>query len=230
MRTNSSKYILLIIFTSMSLLFLGCKSIYKTYDRSVSDAELFTQRLNEVFPSDIAVFIDRYRICQHWLGEDAYDEERGKDIERGITENCNGLKELESQIQIKYKTNEPLLMKMRQAIKDTDNGDTFPSFIYDDPQRKSKFLNEYYEAKAQYIIKTLEKQLPNYNYILERNRKISGVELLEELASARYGLEIQNRYLSGVNNNIDRINLITRYRLHSIESKLKDALSQEVRP
>ena len=42
------------------------------------------------WPREVRVFADRYDACQHFRGEEPYDEERRRFLEKSIDENCTG--------------------------------------------------------------------------------------------------------------------------------------------
>ena len=42
------------------------------------------------WPRDVRIFANRYDACQHFLGEEAYDDERRRFLENSIGETCTG--------------------------------------------------------------------------------------------------------------------------------------------
>ena len=42
------------------------------------------------WPREVHVFADRYDACQHFLGEEPYDNERRRFLEKSIHETCTG--------------------------------------------------------------------------------------------------------------------------------------------
>lgn len=42
------------------------------------------------WPRDVRVFADRHDACQHFLGEEPYDDERRRLLEKSIRETCTG--------------------------------------------------------------------------------------------------------------------------------------------
>lgn len=84
-----------------ALLFLSVFALADEPAKPMFWAELFEERLNEYFPKDIASYIDRYRLCQHWQGEPGDDPERQKEIAAGIDKSCMGLSSLEKDIEKK---------------------------------------------------------------------------------------------------------------------------------
>ena len=42
------------------------------------------------WPREIRVFADRYDTCEHFIGEEPYDEERRRFLEKSIDESCKG--------------------------------------------------------------------------------------------------------------------------------------------
>jgi hypothetical protein len=42
------------------------------------------------WPRDVRVFANRYDVCQHFLGEEPYDDERRRFLGKSIDETCTG--------------------------------------------------------------------------------------------------------------------------------------------
>src|SRR3989344_236069 len=106
--------------------------------------EMVYQRLYEYFPEGMADFLDSYRNCQHWGGEEAYNEERANDISQGVASSCIDFELEEKAIEKKY-TNDPKLREMKVT------------------KEESKVLNKYTEAEAQWILKTVQEQMQEFD-------------------------------------------------------------------
>jgi hypothetical protein len=51
-------------------------------------SELSPKRIAEALPADIQQYMDDYALCLHWMGEEAYSRERGKEIMKGFYQYC----------------------------------------------------------------------------------------------------------------------------------------------
>jgi hypothetical protein len=203
---------------------------YKEYKQPIFLGELFNLRLKEALPPDAAEYVDRYRNCRHWRGEDAYNKERGGQIRNGIEGNCTGLEDREKSIHAKYQNGTRESEVINSIIKEIEAGVSIPSFVLHDPLRKSVILNEYYEAHAQYVIRSVNQQIQKYEAIVEklRNEKDRAQDgATNDLKMAKYMLEVQKNYLDDVMKNIDRLHPITREQIKRLEPKLSQVLAVE---
>jgi hypothetical protein len=55
------------------------------------------------FPKDVQAFLDRRESCDHWRGEDGYDEERQKDINWAVCQSCTGTDVELARLKSKYR-------------------------------------------------------------------------------------------------------------------------------
>ena len=223
---------LLLLFLIISLTFPSRADDrpYKEYKTPITRSELFRLRLDEVLPPDAAKYIVDYRSCRHWRGEPVYSKERGEQIRRGIEESCPGLKDKRKSLHNKYIKGTREAEVINSIVREIEVGKSFPSFIREDPLRKSIVLNKYYEAHAQFVIRSVKQQLPEYQAILERlrneNETVEVTDLtIKELKIAKFKLEVQQRYLADIMKNIDRLHPITREQIERLEPKLLQALA-----
>ena len=225
MKSSFLKRIILIVIGSLisSLLFAADRP-YKKYEHSIYDGELIELRLNEVLPSDAAKYVHDYRYCRHWQGEDAYDKERSETIKRGINESCSELDEKKKYIERKYPEGSTEARIIHSIIKEIDAGESFPSFVWNDPERESRVLNEYYEAKAQSVIRELGTQIPKYEAAFKKLKDNKSTDN-KELETRIWRLKVQQKYLKDVIGNIDRLHPLTRGKIKTSEKQLDRALS-----
>jgi hypothetical protein len=59
-----------------------------TLDKSYGFAELQSIQTIDPFPDDVQSYIEDYELCLHWMGEEAYSRERGKEIMKGFYQYC----------------------------------------------------------------------------------------------------------------------------------------------
>jgi hypothetical protein len=202
--------------------------LYKEYKSPIYEAQLFELRLKEVLPPDAAEYINDFRSCQHWGGEDAYDEKRAKQISEGIESSCTGLESKRKSIRTKYPSGTREFVIIQSIVKEIESGKSFPSFIFDDPQRKSVVLNQYYEALAQSVIREVSKQMPNYTASAERVKMAAdkaSKNMIEDAKMDKFMLSVQQKYLNEVMKNADRLHPITLNKIKLIQPQLTEALS-----
>lgn len=60
-------------------------------------------------PADVIKFKQRRDICDHWRGEEPYDEERAKAIEEAWDSSCPGSDKTLALLRAKYKNNQAVL-------------------------------------------------------------------------------------------------------------------------
>jgi len=73
-------------------------------------------------PSDVARFMERRDGCDHFRGEDPYDEERRKFLNQKLTELCPGTDKSLARLKDKYRRNKTImavLNKYEQQIEPT---------------------------------------------------------------------------------------------------------------
>ncbi|MDX2028626.1 MAG: hypothetical protein SFW62_08320 [Alphaproteobacteria bacterium] len=72
----------------------------------------------EDLPQDVADFIDRQTLCNHWAGEEPYDKERAKQIEDGMRNaRCDALDKDEQVLRDKYSKTPSVI----EALDDSKN-------------------------------------------------------------------------------------------------------------
>jgi hypothetical protein len=61
-------------------------------------------------PADVRAFIDRRANCNHWSGEEPYDQDRRVQIQSAVKElRCEDLLKDETALQRRYQSNQPVL-------------------------------------------------------------------------------------------------------------------------
>ena len=61
----------------------------------------------EAQPRSVRTFVERRAMCNHWLGEEPYDAERGREIERAVRSlRCQRLDVDEARLRRRYRDNE----------------------------------------------------------------------------------------------------------------------------
>ena len=66
------------------------------------------------WPADVARFIDRRDGCDHFRGEDPYDQERREFLHRRMTELCVGTDQVLSRLKRKYRNDKRVLSKLNE--------------------------------------------------------------------------------------------------------------------
>ena len=66
----------------------------------------------ENLPDDAARFIERRDLCDHFRGEDAYDEERRLFLEKSLREFCTGTDRELARLKGIYRENGPVIRKL----------------------------------------------------------------------------------------------------------------------
>lgn len=64
------------------------------------------------YPADVQKFIDDREGCEHFIGEEAYDEERRVFLEKNINELCTGTDEKLEALRAKYKDNKKVILRL----------------------------------------------------------------------------------------------------------------------
>lgn len=60
-------------------------------------------------PDEVSQFMERRNLCEHFLGEEPYDEERRKFLMKNLKKYCTGTDKELSSVRNKYKNNEAVL-------------------------------------------------------------------------------------------------------------------------
>ncbi len=213
------KHAALISFSIFLATILFAERPYKVYETPVYEYQITEPRLKEFFPQDVAEYINQNSNCNHWGGEEPYDEERAKQIEAGVERDCTGLQEKYNSLLSKYSGTPEVLSRMKAIQDDPDK------YIWDDPHHKSKVLNEYFEAEAQSIVRTVKEVLPEHEKIVAALNRQETSELKNKLGPITHRLKVQQEYLSNVMKNFDRLHSITQKQIKESEKKLNAALN-----
>ena len=64
---------------------------------------------DQELPADVIKFKQRRDICDHWRGEEPYDDERAKAIEEAWDSSCPGSDKALALLKAKYKNNQAVL-------------------------------------------------------------------------------------------------------------------------
>lgn len=214
---------LLAVFTSI-LSLLACSKEEPFIQYSFEDTQyLHQKRLRELLPHDIAEYILKYEMCVHWRGEYGYDQARSKQIENEIEINCTDLDKDQNDINKKYRTNLEITEAYNSIFNDIING--IYSFEKNDPDRKSTVLDIYYEAKAQWTIKTVSEQIPQSKIDFEKYLQEKSNTTISILKNTIFKLEVQKRYSEEILLNIDRLHPMTKTNIIKTDALLDQILA-----
>jgi hypothetical protein len=72
------------------------------------------------FPSDVQQFISRRENCDHFRGEEPYDEERRQFLEKSMNELCRGSDKQLARLKEKYRANRLLMDKLNEYEKNIE--------------------------------------------------------------------------------------------------------------
>ncbi len=76
-----------------------------------------------VLPRDVVAFKERRDLCDHFRGEDAYDEERGKFLAEGMKKSCTGTDKELAALKSKYSHNDVVLRALADYEEKIEWGD-----------------------------------------------------------------------------------------------------------
>ena len=128
----------------------------------------------------------------------------------------------------RYKKESKEAENINAIIKEIEAGKNLPSFIFNDPQRKSSALNIYYEAQAQSILRLTPQLIEQYKSAIKEHKKIiNRATDSSKNKIARYMLEVQQRYLIDVLNNINRLHPMTQKQIKNIKPVLNKTLATQ---
>lgn len=69
-------------------------------------------------PADVQAFIDRQQECDHWTGEEPYDQERRKEIETAIDElGCAAIDKDEQALRQRYKDDKVVIKALDDSAE-----------------------------------------------------------------------------------------------------------------
>jgi hypothetical protein len=166
------------------------------YDKPIYPGEIVEPRLRELLPPDAATYAIMYRLCLHWGGEPAYDQERAEEIDRGIAENCTGLEAKRDSLRLKYPPGSSVASTLRRVIADLDSFSD--NYAWDDPRHHSVLLNHYYEAWAQQAGRHVDA-------LIARRHALSDTVGAATRNMLRVMSANQTRWLRGLLKQIDRL-------------------------
>ena len=63
--------------------------------------------------ADVDALIERWERCHHWAGEEAYDADRGAEIQRGIAASCPGNDETRARLEQRYADRPDIMARLR---------------------------------------------------------------------------------------------------------------------
>ncbi|HVJ65334.1 MAG TPA: hypothetical protein VM901_08775 [Bdellovibrionota bacterium] len=181
-------------------------------------------RFAEYFPKEIAEYLLKYRVCQHFAGEEAYDAKRGQEIAAQSKKHCIDFKKARAEIRTKIKDAKKLEM-MDLTIKEIDAGESLHySFVWDDPKKQSPALNNHFESEARGVLQNVAAQMKDY-IAAEKSGDRKKIE------SARYGLSVQFKYFQEVQTELERLTSATKTSIEALgadKAFLNAALRSEV--
>ena len=94
--------------TFFLLLFIS-NLAYADYDKEMA-------ALRKDMPKSVIKFIDRQTECNHWGGEESYDEERLQEINAAADRlNCNDLAKDELKLKKRYKSKPNIIQRINKA-------------------------------------------------------------------------------------------------------------------
>jgi len=73
-----------------------------------------------LYPEDVTVFIGKRDLCDHFRGEEPYDEERRKFIEKNLVELCTGSDRELAGLKMKYRDNRVVMEKLSTYEEDIE--------------------------------------------------------------------------------------------------------------
>ncbi len=90
-------------------LFLVSISSFAGYEEDIAG-------LKKNMPSNVSKFIDRQAMCNHWAGEESYDEKRRQEINSATKDlKCDSLARDERHLNEKYKNKPAVLESIKNA-------------------------------------------------------------------------------------------------------------------
>ena len=64
-------------------------------------------------PRDVQAYIVRWSDCMHWAGEPAFDEDRRRQIDRGIEKSCTGVDALGARLRARHAAHPAVLDRIK---------------------------------------------------------------------------------------------------------------------
>jgi len=191
---------------AISILFLGSLQIQarqtvKKYDRAIDRGQLWEMRLKELLPADAVEYVNAASDCAHWSGEEPYDKDRAREIADRSKQDCSKAERLKKRIETKYPAGSNIRARLGLILKDIEEAND--AFVWNDPERKSSALSEYYESNAQIIITAVDRLV---------------------LQNDKGWLQLQQADIESIMENLDRLSPDTREKIKGAAEKLKAAL------
>jgi len=191
---------------AISILFLGSLQIQarqtvKKYDRAIDRGQLWEMRLKELLPADAVEYVNAASDCAHWSGEEPYDKDRAREIADRSKQDCSKAERLKKRIETKYPAGSNIRARLGLILKDIEEAND--AFVWNDPERKSSALSEYYESNAQIIITAVDRLV---------------------LQNDKGRLQLQQADIESIMENLDRLSPDTREKIKGAAEKLKAAL------
>ena len=73
-------------------------------------------------PQDISAFSNKVEMCLHFSGEEPYDRQRAKELERNVKKYCRRLKQQNQQLRQKYAKNPHMIRSLDEIEKKYNEG------------------------------------------------------------------------------------------------------------
>jgi len=87
------------------------------------DFDAALKRIKAGLPADVGKVIDRMTGCNHWAGEEAYDEDRKQQIHKAVDElRCKDLESDKTKLLKKYKAKESAIKKAFKEAETMSEG------------------------------------------------------------------------------------------------------------
>jgi hypothetical protein len=64
-------------------------------------------------PAEVERLVERWEMCQHWAGEEPYDQARRAELEAGVAASCPGNDETRARLEAKYADRADVIAKLR---------------------------------------------------------------------------------------------------------------------
>ena len=74
----------------------------------------------EGLPADVAAFLKQRDLCDHFRGEEPYDEQRRKFLEKNIIEYCTGTDSKLANLREKYRMNPVVMDRLSVSEEDVE--------------------------------------------------------------------------------------------------------------
>src|SRR5215467_10168796 len=170
----------------------------KKYDQSIDLVQIEEMRLKELLPADAVEYVNAASDCAHWSGEEPYDKDRAREIADRSKQDCSKAERLKKRIETKYPAGSNIRARLGLILKDIEEAND--AFVWNDPERKSSALSEYYESNAQIIITAVDRLV---------------------LQNDKGRLQLQQADIESIMENLDRLSPDTREKIKGAAEKLK---------